>query len=104
MHEKLTECYKKAAELVHADAIIPCGELISALRENSVFDPEKGGVALTRDGAHMGLDYGRYAIAALWCAKLGMKNLKTNAFIPEIEGIEKEKIELIKDVIEVRFA
>ncbi len=99
MHARLSECYRKAEKLIGADLFIPCGDLIAALREHEEFDPERGGTPLTRDGAHMGLDYGRYAIAALWCVKLGMKNLEANTFVPDTEGIDSQKIALIKSTI-----
>ncbi len=99
MHEQLTECYKKAAELICADIFIPSGELIARLREKEEFDPERGGIQLTRDGFHLSLDYGRYAVGALWCTVLGMKGLDTNPLRPSCDTVDERLITLIKDTI-----
>ncbi len=46
--------------------MIPSGEIIAKLREIPYFDVYKGGKTLCRDGFHMSLEYGRYAVACVW--------------------------------------
>ena len=46
--------------------VLPVGDLIAALRKHPLFDVEKGGVSLCRDGYHLSLGYGRLAAAAVW--------------------------------------
>lgn len=99
MHAKLYECYKRAAELIGADIFVPVGNVIATLRESWMFDPEKYGARLTRDGFHLSMDYGRYAAALTWCAALGMKDVKENPFVPAMLGIDKARIEKIKDTV-----
>lgn len=50
--------------------IIPAGDVIKSLYTLPDFDPERGGVSLYRDGFHLSLDYGRYAAALAWSARL----------------------------------
>ncbi|MBP5308010.1 MAG: DUF4886 domain-containing protein [Clostridia bacterium] len=46
--------------------VVPSGDLIARLRENSCFSCEKGGLSLCRDGFHLSLNYGRFAAACAW--------------------------------------
>ncbi len=66
---KMWECIKKTTELVcnkEKLKIIPCGSLISRLKDYDYFDIEKGGVSLYRDGFHLTLNFGRIAAACFW--------------------------------------
>lgn len=47
--------------------LIPVGQVVQNLRENPLFDLEKGGLSLNRDGFHLSFNYGRLAAAAVWC-------------------------------------
>jgi len=99
MHAKLYECYKRAAALIGADIFVPVGNVIATLRESWMFDPARFGVRLTRDGFHLGMDYGRYAAALTWCAALGMKDIGENTFLPPMLGIDTARIKKIKDTV-----
>ncbi len=46
--------------------MIECGETFAKLRENEMFDIEKGGISLCRDNFHASLDIGRFALACTW--------------------------------------
>lgn len=46
--------------------VIPVGAFIAALRRSPVFDSDRGGMSITRDGFHLSLNYGRYAAALVW--------------------------------------
>lgn len=65
--------------------IIPAGDVIKSLYTLPDFDPERGGVSLYRDGFHLSLDYGRYAAALTWSARL-------TGFVPEVSpaGMDAE--------------
>ena len=67
----------------HQLAVIPCGEVIQALRQIQPFDYQNGGLSLCRDGFHMSLDYGRYTLAAVWLEMLLGGNVLDSEFMPE---------------------
>ncbi len=46
--------------------MIKCGETFAGLRQNDLFDVEKGGMSLCRDNFHASLDIGRFALACTW--------------------------------------
>lgn len=62
--------------------LIPCGDVIQALRETPRFDYPNGGQTLCRDGFHMHLVYGRYAAAATWYEAILKENILENDFVP----------------------
>lgn len=71
--EKMAECIQKATQMVRDTyrlPVIPSGELIAKLRTNPEFDIRRGGTSLCRDGFHLSLDYGRYAVGLLWYKEL----------------------------------
>ena len=59
------------------------GELVQALRSDPIFDIKDGKYRITRDGFHMNIPYGRYAIAALWFETLMGGDIYHASFIPE---------------------
>lgn len=69
MYRRLTECYRAAAQR-HGLLYIPCGDVIQALRSKEPFRYQEGGMSLCRDGYHMHLIYGRYALACTWARTL----------------------------------
>ena len=99
MHERLSECYRRAEKLIGADIFIPSGDVIKALRDNPAFDPEMYGARLTSDGGHMSASYGRYAVGLTWCAALGMKNIMENTFVPPFVDIRRDLINIIKETV-----
>jgi hypothetical protein len=98
MHKSLKETYARVAKEINAHDIVPSGDVIARLREFDTFNVEKGGESLARDGFHMGLIYGRYAVAATWFQKLKMGDIEENTFLPA-EDVDLEKIALIKKVV-----
>ena len=104
MHDCITECSKKAAELIKADGIIPSGDVINELRKLPEFDTPNGGQTLCRDGFHMHYVYGRYAVAATWYEKLLGGDITTNSWLPfEKMGVVTpdmlNKLELVKQTV-----
>ena len=106
--EKMAECIdvaaKAAAEHIGAE-IIPSGDVIRALRALPEFDYPGEGQTLCRDGFHMHMFYGRFAVAATWFETLVGGDIRSNAFIPPVghvgvitPGVLK-KLELIKETV-----
>ena len=78
--------------------LLPSGELIQYLRETMPeFAYGSGGLSLNRDGFHLSLDYGRYAVAALWLCALTGKFPADNGFVPET-GSEAVKQEILNGI------
>lgn len=70
MYEEVLKTTELACKEINAK-IIPSGKVIQALRETlPQFDYSKGGESLCRDGFHMSLTYGRYAVALTWLVAL----------------------------------
>lgn len=82
MFEKILAATELFAEK-HGLGLIPCGRVIQMLRKTKPFDYQNGGLSLCRDGFHMSLDYGRYALAAVWLEVLLGGNILESDFAPE---------------------
>ena len=82
MFEAIREANHRAAAKLGL-SLIPSGELIQALRALPAFDPARGGRSLTRDGFHLDLLYGRWAVAALWLECLCGADAREIRFLPE---------------------
>ncbi len=66
MYRRLCDATVIAAKIINAN-VIPTGDIIKGLRENSKeFNYECGGISLCRDGYHLSFDYGRFAAASVW--------------------------------------
>jgi len=82
--QKMYDCIVKTTEEVAAKIsakIIPSGKLIQAIRATvPEFDYANGGKTLCRDGFHMTLDYGRFAVAANWLRTLTGITVKAETF------------------------
>lgn len=80
MFDSIASATKEAAKTINV-GIIPAGRVIQSLREVvGEFDYKNGGLSLCRDGFHLSLDYGRYAVAATWLATLSGKPIKSEGF------------------------
>jgi hypothetical protein len=98
MYQALMGVYQQIAEEFSLE-LIPCGEVIQNLRKTWDFNYVNGGASLCRDGFHMDLIYGRYAVAATWYETILHKSIIDNTFIPEMidnREVNIEKINLIK--------
>lgn len=95
MYQALTDAYQRVADELSLK-IIPCGQVIQALRANPLFDYANGGISLCRDGFHMSLAYGRYAVAATWYEFILHQNILDNSFLPPtLDGVTAGKKELM---------
>jgi hypothetical protein len=107
-HNDQMEMYQALTKVIDSVAkdlslrIIPCGKLIQELRTHNLFDYSSGGKSLCRDGFHMHLTYGRYAIAAAWYEFILGKSILENTFVPpafEEEIVDLECIDIIKKYV-----
>lgn len=81
--------YKKAAEEINADLIIPSGEVFGAMIENGI---EK----VHRDTFHASLGLGRYALGLTWYKFLTGRDISENSFNDFDEEVTPEQIEIAK--------
>lgn len=81
MYHKLCAAGEAFAQR-HNLAMIPSADVIQRLRELPEFNVTGGGRSLCRDGFHMSMDYGRYAVAAAWFECLLGEDVRRNCFAP----------------------
>lgn len=98
MYEELTKAYDHAAEKLSL-SLIPCGDVIQHLRSLTAFDYGNGGLSLCRDGFHMNIPYGRYALALTWYAILLQGDILSNTFVPLTNDVQTD-LELLKVIKE----
>lgn len=95
MYQQIKETSKIAAKSIGA-TLIPAGELVQTLRETvPEFDYKNGGLSLCRDGFHMSLDYGRFAVAAIWLRTITGQEIKTSSF----KNFDTELISKIVNIV-----
>ena len=95
MYRRIIETSEIAAKTINAE-IIPSGKVIQTLREDvPLFDYKNGGLSLCRDGFHLSLNYGRYAVAATWLRTLTKMDIKYTDF----EDFEPESLRKILNVV-----
>lgn len=83
MHACLSEAYRKGAKAIGA-RMISVGEAVRIARENAAFDPERGGVPLTRDGFHLSLYAGRLLAGLTWYEFFTGRDARENRFVPAL--------------------
>lgn len=89
MFAEIEKAYRAAAKDICADGLIPSGELLQNLVKSGV---EK----VHRDTFHAAFGVGRYAIALLWYALLGKKDIAENTFSEWDEPIPEEQVAIVK--------
>ena len=94
MARRSQEAYRYFAAL-HGLPLIPSGEMIERLRATPAFGP--GGTKITRDGFHMSLDLGRFAVGCLFAARLAGADMEKVTFAPE--GTDEEMLALIRNTV-----
>ncbi len=101
MYQAIIRTYKHLSEQLSL-RVIPCGEVIQALRSGSPFDYGNGGISLCRDGFHMNLVQGRYALAATWYVFLFRSSPSANSYLPPSEisaPVLRTQLETIKETV-----
>lgn len=68
--------------------MIPCGDVIQALRKEPPFVVQDGGISLCRDGFHMSFLYGRFVLACCWAKALLGVTLAGTDFIPSTAAVK----------------
>ncbi len=110
MYEAIAETVSRVCRENGIEKLIPSGELINELRKTPVFDYKNGGETLCRDGFHMDLVYGRYALALLWYKTVLGGDVDAVTFVPTNDDIvngyeaepfecDMEKLKLIKETV-----
>lgn len=84
--------YYKAAEDIKADGIIPSGEVMYELFK-------RGAGEIYRDGTHVSLGLGRYALGLTWFAKLTGKDIMDNPFLELDEAVSVEELQIAKECV-----
>ncbi len=92
MYRRLDRCYSQISEK-YGLTLIPCAEVIQALRRLKIFDLSQGGHSLCRDGYHMHYIYGRYALAYTWARILLGRSLEGITYIPKSELLPEETVD-----------
>lgn len=84
MHECVVSAYEKARESMGdvCCGIIPAGKVIAKIRKSELFDIDRGGISINRDGFHLSLIYGRFAAASAWYETLFGKSILDNPYLP----------------------
>lgn len=93
MFNDIEASYKKAAEAIGADMIIPSGELFQKLIASGI---DK----VHRDTFHAGFGLGRYALGLLWYAVLTGNDVKNNDFCDFDEEVSQHQIEIAKKCVD----
>ena len=94
MYDCIIRVTEKMAKKINAE-LIPVGTVIQHLRRNvAEFDYKNGGLSLCRDGFHLTLDYGRFAVAATWFRTITGMDVSATEF-------EDFDIELLKKIVAV---
>lgn len=76
--------YKKAAEAIGADAVIPSGELLALLLQSGI-------ERVHRDGFHLDKGLARYAVALLWYGVLTGNGVENNRFYDFDEPVDMQQ-------------
>ena len=88
MYRRLSASYRAIAEKYNL-RMIPCGDVIQALRKEPPFVVQEGGMSLCRDGFHMSFLYGRFVLACCWAKVLLSVTLNGTDFIPSTIAVKE---------------
>ena len=92
MFRDIEGAYKRAAEAIHADGIIPSGDLMLRLAGSGIGK-------IHRDGFHARLGTGRYALALLWYGVFTGQDVQKVTFREFDEPVTEEQIAIIKRTV-----
>ncbi len=101
MFEALKKAYRQVARELDIK-VIPFGEVIQAIRQNKNFNYQETGRSLCRDGHHMDMLYGRYALALTWYIYLVSKEVDKIQFQPNMgDGVmmTEDEMDIIKECV-----
>ncbi len=89
----IVSAYARFAEIIHADGIIPSGEMFAALLQNGL-------ERVHRDTFHASLGAGRYALALLWYRMLSGRSVIGNTFRDFDQPIDEKTLAIIQTTVE----
>ncbi len=92
MFSRIKESYEDAAKSIHADGVIPAGDIVSRLLAAGLRN-------VHRDTFHLAYGKGRYAAGLIWYKALCGADVMKNSFCDFDEVIDAEEIELIKRLV-----
>lgn len=88
----IVNAYQKAAKHIHADCIIPSGEVFGAMLENGI-------QTVHRDTFHASRGLGRYALGLTWYRILTGNDVANNPFHDFDEEVTDEQIAIVKKCV-----
>ncbi len=101
--DKMYAAICKASEsacLVSGATLIPAGDVVQTMRRTiPAFDYANGGESLCRDGFHMSVTYGRFAVALCWLATLSGKRVAPMPFMDLDEDLIAEICRVVNEVV-----
>lgn len=96
MYFDIKNAYKKAAEDIKTEFIIPSGEAFYIYTKMGIEN-------IHRDTYHANLGFGRYTLGLIWYKALTNRSVMDNTFCDFDEEISPERIALAKDTAEKLF-
>lgn len=93
MFADIKNAYLHCHSTLGTDGIIPCGELLQKLRDRC-------GMSVHRDGLHVTLGLGRYALGLLWLRMLTGITVADNTFSYFDQPISAEHIAIAKELVD----
>lgn len=88
----IVKAYQKAAERIHADYLIPSGEVFGAMLENGI-------AKIHRDTFHASFGLGRYALGLIWYRILTGNDVINNPYNDFDEEVSAEQIATAKKCV-----
>ena len=86
------DCYARAAEAIHADGILPCGEVFLEAQK-------RGCGKLHRDTFHASYGLGRFLLALTWYGRLTGDDVRSVTFRPFDEEVSDETLALAREAV-----
>ena len=93
MFRAILEASNERAAFHHLQ-VIPAGDVIEYMRDDAYFCPEKGGIALSRDGFHLSFLAGRWIAALVWVHFL--TGIDVSQFTWSPEGVDEATIRHVR--------
>ena len=104
MYEKVSHAYRTVAK-DNGVRLVPCGDVIQALRNKEPFLYGHGGMSICRDGFHVNVIYGRYLLAAVWYKTITGNSVCSNTYIPRTKLApnaicDENVLKVVKEIVD----
>lgn len=93
MFADVKAAYQKCHETIGTDGIIPCGEVLQKLRDRL-------GISVHRDGLHVTMGLGRYALGLLWLRMLTGVSVADIAYSKFDQPVTPEHMAVAKEIVD----